>query len=193
MGGCCTLLRCSIHCPYLNLSLLQLTALGGEQSTFLRNDSTFVSSSTCFHLTSHILHVTHMLSFCPPLLSSPLLCSTLSSLFSSPLLPSPPYFSADNCQPSHAVHLLCFWRRPSESPYTHTLSSLLPSPFLPHFLTLPFFLYGSLNLTLALFHHFSSCISFLLSCPLSLSVSVNITHFISGLSFRGPLPVSFNS
>lgn len=34
------------------------------KGTFLSNDCTFVSPSTCFCLTSHILHVTHVLSYC---------------------------------------------------------------------------------------------------------------------------------
>lgn len=138
MGGCCALLRCSIHCPYLNLSLLQLTALGGEQSTFLRNDSTFVSSSTCFHLTSHILHVTHMLflsssSLLPSVLHSPL----CSPLLSSPLLPISPQiianhhmqsisFASGGDPVSHPTHTL------SLSFAAFPLSSSLPhSPLLP--------------------------------------------------------------
>lgn len=47
-------------------------ALNGGKSTFLSNDSTFVSPSTCFHLTSHILHVTHVRSSLAFSLSLPL-------------------------------------------------------------------------------------------------------------------------
>lgn len=100
-------------------------ALNGGKSTFLSNDSTFVSPSTCFHLTSHILH-------------SPT-CSPSASLFPVSLCLSF-FFSTDNRQSSHAVHLLRFWRRPSESPNTLSFSS---------------------NLTLAVFHLTSACISFL--------------------------------
>lgn len=123
-------------------------ALNGGKSTFLSNDSTFVSPSTCSHLTSHILHVTHMLSFCLSLLHLSL------SLFLSF------FFSTDNRQSSHAVHLLRLWRRPSESPNTLSLflsqlkshSGLFPSFFSLHILP---------------------------SCLLSLSIPMNTTRFVA--------------
>lgn len=111
-------------------------ALSGGKSTFISNDSTFVSPSTYFHLTSYILHVTHVLSFC---------------LYISPSLFLSFFFSTDNRQSSHAVHLLCLWRRPSESP--NTLSAQIFPPFFsPHVLP---------------------------SCLLSLSIPMNTTHSIA--------------
>lgn len=88
--------------PLQRLSAAVNAAQLGEQSTSLFNGFTFVLPSTRFHLTSHMRHVTHMLSSCLP----------------SPLVSPVPVFSTDYCQPSHAVHLLRLWRRPSESPYT---------------------------------------------------------------------------
>lgn len=89
-------------------------ALNGGKSTFLSNDSAFVFSSTCFHFTSHILHVTHVLSF--------------SLSFFLPLSFSLS-FSTDNRQSSHAVHLFRLWRRPSESAKPCFSAEISLSPF----------------------------------------------------------------
>lgn len=77
-----------------------------------------------------------------------------------PCLPPPHlFFSTDNRQSSHAVHLLCLWRRPSESPNPLTL---LPQN------------------SLWTFFHLSSV------CPLSLSIPMNTTHSIAALMVCRP-------
>ena len=90
----------------------------------------------------------------------------------SPSLSLSFFFSTDYCQSSHAVHLLRLWRRPSESPSPLSLSQLkshaghFPSFFSLHILP---------------------------SCPLSLSISMNTTHYIAASLVCSPAPPSLIS
>lgn len=167
-------------------------ALNGGKSTFLSNDSTFVSPSTCFHLTSHILHVTHVLSFCLSLLHLSLFLSF--------------FFSTDNRQSSHAVHLLRLWRRPSESPNTLSLPlsaqislwpfSIFLQPAYPSFLSSVIvcsYEYHSLHCCLAGLRSFSSKLDVVTSCHFSFSSMyvLNFCHALKTAAFALSLSSSF--
>ncbi len=78
-------------------------------------------------------------------------------------------FSTDNRQSSHAVHLLRFWRRPSESPNTLSL-----------------FLSAQTSLT-GIFPSFFS-LHILPSCLLALSSPMNTTCSTAAGWFATPLP-----
>lgn len=78
---------------------------------------------------------------------------SLPTYFMSPTFCPTVSFSTDNRQSSHAVHLLCLWRRPSESLSAQSYS-FFPSFFSPHILP---------------------------SCLLSLSIPVNATPSITVL------------
>lgn len=158
------------------------------KSTFLSNDSTFVSPSTCFHLTSHILHVTHVLSF----------CLSLSSLY--PLSVSF-FFSTDNRQSSHAVHLLRLWRRPSESLSLSAQISLWSfsiflQPAYPSFLSFVI-VYSyechSLHCCLAGLQSFSSQLDLVTSCHFSFSSMYvfNFCYDLKTASFASSFSTSF--
>lgn len=126
-------------------------------------------------------------------------CSPSASLFLSlSLLCLPFFFSTDNRQSSHAVNLLCFWRRPSESPNTlfpslsfslsklKSYSGLSPSFFHPA--SPSFFLssvivcsceYTSLNFCLAGLQFFSSKLHLITSCHSSSVQCMFSTFFMT--------------
>lgn len=110
------------------------------------------------------------------------------------------FFSADNRQPSHAVHLLRIWRRPSESPKVSSNLTLdifhLSSPAYPSFLSSVIvcsYQHHSLHCCLAGLQSFSSKPDLITSCYLSFS-SVYVFNFCSfALSLSSSSPSSPSS